>query len=164
MSMYRWMKRAFEGRSVAEMSIAHTLFGIGSFIVTNLLCYSFVSDSLIFFLVALSLWFIFLIWLWIGLVKTVWKSNQDRLGLPVFHFLQIGVIVAVVFTAIPIYRDTAEFKVLFYLFLGFDISIAWLVINFLFLAWIARCKIPFRAYIDIGTIIGMVILQVYLMK
>ena len=162
--MYKWLRGKFEGRSVAEMSIAHTLFGIGSFLMTIFFCFCIASDSPVFFLVAFSLWAIFLIWLWIGLVKTAWRSGQERLGLPIFRFLQIGIIVMFAITILPTCRQFEDLKFLFYMIFAFDIAIAWLVVNFLFLAWFARCKIPLHAYFEIGSTIAMVILQIYLLN
>jgi hypothetical protein len=162
--MYKWLGRQLEGRSVAEMSIMHTLTGVCSLLVI-LLCVSCMdSDSSVLFLVALSLWFIFLIWLWIGLVKTAWRSGRERLGMPIFRYLQIGVLVMIVISVLPWYRSTDDFKILHIIVLAFDIMIAWMIVNFLFLAWFARCKIPLHVYCEIGSIIGMVVLQIWLLS
>jgi len=121
-------------------------------------------QSLLIFLITMSFWFIFHFWMWIGLVKTVWKSGSARLGVWIFRFLQVGVFVMLILVAVPSILSVEEFKILLLVILVFDVVIAWLLINFLFLAWFARCKISFRSYCEIGSIIVMIIIQVWLLN
>ena len=158
--MYQWLDRQLEGRSVVEMSIMHTLVGICSLLAVFVLCFPYPS----LLLTVLILWFIFLVWFWVGLVKTAWRSSSKRLGIPIFRYLQIAVLIMLAITVLPTIRSIEEFKIIGYLILAFDIAIAWLVVNFLFLAWFARCKIPFYAYCEIGTILAMVVFQIWLLS
>lgn len=160
--MYKWLERQLADRSVAEMSIMHTLVSVCSFLV--ILIYFGVTGFAkpIIFLTTMGFWFIGLFWLWIGLVKAAWKSPSERLGLWVFRLLHIGIFVMLLVTVVLSCRSFEELKILLLLILAFDVAIAWLIVNFVFLAWFARCKIPLYVYCEIGSMIGMVVLQVWL--
>ncbi len=172
--MYNWLRQKCENRSIAEMSIWYSITAVGSFIAIILLWGLFiglaggaddenVSDSQTFALLAcLFLWLVFLIWLWIGLVRTAWKWSSKRLGTPIFKYLQIGFFVITIFTMLS-QRDFKEgLKLLSFMLLAFDVVIVCMILNFLFLAWFARCKIPLRTYLEIGSIIIMVTFQVWI--
>lgn len=147
---------------MAEMSIMHTLVGVSSFLAAFIFSFCVDSDSLLLFVASLLFWFVFLVWLWIGLVRIAWKSGSERLGVPIFRYLQIGMLVMAVLTMLPSIHNIDDVKIMVYLVLGFDVVVAWMIINFLFLAWCARCKIPFRVYCEIVSTIVIVIVQAWL--
>lgn len=167
--MYKWLNRQLEGRSVAEMSILHTLTAAGSLVALSL-AFAFVpetdaeSDSArwMLFLIALSVWFVFVCWLWIGLAVCAWKSESERLGTEIFRVLQIGVFVIVVLNMVILGVNADDFKALLFVLLAFDVAVAWMAANFLVLAWCARCRISGRTYFEVGSIFGMVALQFWL--
>ena len=106
----------------------------------------------------------FYIWLWISLVKRARKLEGDRLGVSIFRILQIVFLIVTVIISLPSIRSIDEFNILLIFALVFDVAIVWLAVHFLFLAWLARCKIPFHSYWEIGSIFAMIILQVILLK
>lgn len=162
--MYKWLGKELEGRSVAEMSILHTLTTVCS-LIAILLFIAFVDAAgQTFFLTALAVWLLFVIWLWIGLVRTAWKSPSARLGIPIFRFLQIAVFIMLIITAAVDIHSLEDVKTLLFCILAFDIMIAWMTVNFLLLAWCARCKIPLRAYVEIASIFIMVLVQLWLLN
>ena len=116
---------------------------------------------MILLLVTLSLWLAFVIWLWVGLVRTAWKWGSHKLGTPIFKYLQIGFFVVTVFTALHRSDLRENLNILSLVLLGFDVAIVIMIFNFLLLAWFARCKIPFRAYGQIGSIVLMIVIQVW---
>jgi len=54
-----------------------------------------------------------------------------------------------------------DFKILPFILLAFDIAIVGMIFNFLVLAWFARCKIPLHAYWEIGSIVVMIVIQIW---
>jgi hypothetical protein len=171
--MYGWLRRKFEYRSIAEMSIWYTITAVVSFMVMFLLWgwftgiasgteeYDEGAENLLFLLGNLFLWLVFLAWLWFGLVRIAWKWHHKRLGIQIFKYLQIGFFVGTVLTMLLRSDLWEHFKLLSGLLLAFDIVIAVMIFNFLVLAWFARCKIPLRAYWEIGSIIVMIVIQVW---
>jgi hypothetical protein len=117
---------------------------------------------LLFLLGILFLWLVFLVWLWVVLVRTARKWDHVRLGIKIFKYLQIGILVMTVLTMFPRSNLWEHLKLLAGLLLAFDIVIAVMIFNFLFIAWFARCKIPLHAYLEIGSIILMIVVQVWL--
>ena len=173
--MYNWLRKECENRSVAELSIVYSLTAAASFVGIVLL-FAFLTTSAsgaddksgsshqgITFLVAVSLWLFLFVWLWVGLVRTLWKWGSERLGIAVFRYLQIVFFVMFVLTMLLGRDGWDEWKLLLQFLLVFDAVIVCLIFNFLFLAWFARCKIPLRAYCEIGSIIAMVIFQVWIL-
>ncbi len=172
--MHNWLRRKFEDRTVAEMSIWYTIIAVVSFMVMILLYgwltgiasgtedYDEGASSLLFLLGTLSLWLLFLIWLWVGLVRIAWKWDHERLGVQIFKYLQIGFLVMTVLTMFPRSNLWEHFKLLAGLLLAFDIVITVMIFNFLVLAWFARCKILLHAYLEMGSIILMIVVQVWL--
>ena len=173
--MYKWLRRKFEYRTIAEMSIWYTITLVVSFMVIFFLWGWFTGIAsgteeyddgalhLLFLLGALFLWLVFLVWLWIGLVRTAWKWSHKRLGIQIFKYIQRGFLVMTVLTILPRSNLWEHFKLLAGLLLAFDIVIAVMIFNFLVLAWFARCKIPFQAYWEIGSIILMFIIQIWIL-
>jgi hypothetical protein len=117
--------------------------------------------NLLFLLVTLFIWLVFLVWLWICLVRIARKWDHERLGIPIFRYLQIGFFVMTLFTMLVISDLREDLKILVFMLLVFDIAIGIMIFNFLVLAWFARCKIPLHAYLEIGSIILMIIFQVW---
>lgn len=172
--MHNWLRRKFEDRTVAEMNIWYTIIAVVSFMVMILLWgwftgiasgtedYDEGASNLLFLLGTLSLWLLFLIWLCVGLVRIAWKWDHERLGIQIFKYLQIGFFVGTVLTMLVRSDLLEHFKLMVGLLLVFDIVIVFMIFNFLVLAWFARCKIPLRAYLEIGSIILMIVVQVWL--
>jgi len=171
--MYDWLRRKFEYRSIAEMSIWYTITAVGSFMVIFLLWGLFTglasgpeeydggASHMISLMGALFLWLVFLAWLWVGLVRTAWKWGHERLGTRIFKYLQIGFLVMTALTMLARGDMREHFKILTITLLAFDIAIAGMIFNFLVLAWFARCKIPLHAYWEIGSIVVMIVIQVW---
>lgn len=105
-----------------------------------------------------------MIWFWIGLVRCVWKWERDRLGISIFKIIQYGFIVITVATMVFSGEIQKDFKFIFAMLVVIDIAIAWLMVNFLILVWFARCKLWWRDYWDIGSVFGMIVLQVWMME
>jgi len=171
--MYDWLRRKFEYRSIAEMSIWYTITAVGSFMVIFLLWSLFTglasgpkeydsgASKMLSLLVALFLWLVFIVWLCVGLVRTAWKWGHERLGTTIFKYLQIGFLVMTVLTMLARGDLRENFKILSFILLVFDMAIACMIFNFLVLAWFARCKIPLHAYWEIISIIVMIIIQIW---
>ena len=172
--MYKWLRKEFEYRSIAEMSIWFTITSVVSFMVMFFLWgwftgitsgtekYDEGAEKLLFLLVTLFIWLVFLAWLWICLVRIAWKCDNERLGIQIFRYLQIGFFVMTLFTMLVISDLREDFKILVFMLLAFDIAVGIIIFNFLVLAWFARCKIPLHAYLEIGSIILMIIVQVWI--
>ena len=172
--MYNWIRRKFEFRSIAEMSIFYTITAVVSFLVVFLLWVLITglvggpedfdngAIHLLNLLIALLLWLGFLAWLWISLVRTAWKWNKERLGIKIFKYLQIGFFVMTVLTMLVRRELRGQVKVLVGLLVVFDIVIVIMIFNFLLLTWLARCKISLRAYWEISSIVVMIVIQFWL--
>jgi len=171
--MYDWLRQRCKERSIAELSIGYTIIAVSGVILILLLWGTIISlpgmsneeaasdVQTKALLLALSLWIVFLVWLWVGLVRTAWKWGHDRLGTPIFKMLQIVFFVMTVFIILPQGGNREDLKLLTALLLAFDVAILIMIINFLSLAWFARCKIPLRAYWEIGSTVTMIIVQIW---
>lgn len=171
--MYHWLKQRCRERSIAELSIGYTITAVSGVVlilllwgaIIGLLCMSnerapsdIQTKAL---LLALSLWMVFLVWLWIGLVRTAWKWGHNRLGTPIFKMMQTVFFVMTVFIILPRGEIREDIELLAVMLLAFDVAILIMIVNFLSLAWFARCKIPLRAYWEIGSIVIMIVVQIW---
>ena len=163
------------------MSIWFSIIVAGSLFITILLFALFAgltipqdssngSTVLKIFLVCLFsfLWLVFIFWFWICLVRTAWKWGSEKLGLPVIRILQIAFIIGFIGVAILDVLGSDKpwevLKVLLGMLLIIDGVIVYIIYNFLLLAWFARCRIPSRAYCEIGACMAMFIIQLWMLK
>ena len=60
-------------------------------------------------------------------------------------------------------KDMREsFDMLPFMLLAFDAAIGVMIFNFLTIAWFARCRIPLQAYWEIGSIVAMIVVQIWI--
>ncbi len=45
---------------------------------------------------------------------------------------------------------------------AFDVVVALMMFNFLTIAWCARCRMPLQAYWEIGSIVAMIVIQIWI--
>lgn len=151
------------------MSIWHTIAAVFSFFSAFLLwglTYSLLetvsTDSEIAALfICLMLWFVFIVWLWIGLIRIAHNQGPEKLGFKIFPFIQAVFIVMMM--TLP-FGGLELLAKLMPVLLAIDIAIGVLMFNFLLLAWCARCKIPRGTYIQTASIILMIAVQIWLMN
>lgn len=157
--MYSWLRRRCEGYSVAELSIAHSLIGSMGLLFLFMVSYPF---GPVVWLTILGVWTVFMLWFWFGLVRCVWKSEREGLGISVFKILQYTFVVFLVFSLITSWEFQEGYNFIFSLIAIFDIAVGWLVFNFLLLVLFARCRLTWRDYFDIGSIFCLIIVQVWM--
>lgn len=163
-----WLRENFENRTIAEMSIGFWIAAVSSFFLAvacvakswNWIESRSGSTKTAVVLGALILWLGFLAWLWISLVRIARGWGPERLGLFIFKFLRMGLIVLTVTVGLPVSWD--DLRVFSFVFLAFDSVLVGIVMVFVPLAWSARCRIPWRGYREIFIIAVLFVLQTIL--
>ncbi len=168
--MYKWLKRNFEDRSIAEMGIYYCIFILAGLLVTPLIILAagyivlhlipqgLLRDNVITFtlLAAFAVVPIFLIWLWWSLVKIARSGSVKSLGVEYLKYLQIAFLI---FAVPQFIFDFSQAQIILMVIFFFDAFIMLALIVTLTIACIARCKIPLGTYLSILTVIVLFILQ-----
>jgi len=166
-----WLREYFEGRTVVEMSIWFWIAAVSSLIAGTMIVAAILNwiddpnkpdgdlkrDIIVGGLV---LWAGFLVWLWISFVRIARGWGPERMGTPIFRYLQMGLAVAIAVVVLPVTRG--PIREFLGLLLAFDFAIMGMVGVFLALAWCARCKVPWQTYFEIFTMIALFITQIVL--
>ncbi|MGE5293418.1 MAG: hypothetical protein ACM3VT_01185 [Solirubrobacterales bacterium] len=163
-----WLRENFENRTIAEMSIGFWIAAVSSFFLAvgcvakswNWIESRSGSTKTVVVLGALVLWLGFLAWLWISLVRIARGWGPERLGLFIFKFLRMGLIVLTVAVGLPVSWD--DLRIFSFVFLAFDSVLVGMVMVFVPLAWSARCRIPWRGYREILIIAALFVVQTIL--
>lgn len=162
------LREYFEGRTVAEMSIWFWIAAVASFfLVVGCVAKSWNwigsrggHAKTIAVIGALTLWLGFLAWLWISLVRIARGWGPQRLGLPVFKYLRMGLLGLTAAVGPPAFWDNLGGVP--FLILTFDSVLVGIVRVFVPLAWCARCRIPWPGYREIFFIAVLFVLQIVL--
>lgn|GEM_PF-644144 len=163
------LREHFEGRTVAEMSIFFWIVTVWTFFfAVGCLAKSWTwiegrggPTKTIAVLGAMTLWLGFLAWLWISLVRIARGWGPERLGLPVFKYLRIGLLAAT--AGIILQGPLENLRDFAFLILAFDAVLVGMVLVFLPLAWCARCRVSWRAYREVFVVAAIFVLQIVLM-
>jgi len=168
------LEKKFRDRSLAELSIFYSITAMITFTLAGVLlglassvCKARGDDSSmkIFAVLAIVipvLWIGFLVYLWVGLVRVARLWGENRLGTPIFKYLQIGFFVMTALTMLFRGALFAKFNILMLILIAFDVLILCMIVVFVLLAWSARCKMSRKTYLEITTIVGMILLQFFL--
>ena len=171
--VYRWLSEAFETRSVAEMSIHFCIVATVSFFGALFLALTISgpadtdpppSDARIAagMLTSFGLWLAFLLWLGFSFVRIARRWGPERLGTPIFKILQRAWLIM---TGLIVLAQGIDLFDMFLLSLiVFDVFLLEMVVVFLLIAWLARCKVPWQTYWDVGVIALVFIAQVILFR
>jgi hypothetical protein len=172
---YRWLSEAFEDRTVAEMSIHFCIIVTVSFIGAVFLALALVgprdadpppSDARIAagMLTGFGLWLAFVLWLGISFVRIARRWGPERLGTGIFRLMQRVFLLVAALTMLARGVFFKELDIFLFVLLAFDFVILEMVVVFLLIAWLARCKVPWRTYRDIAVIVLVFVVQVALLR
>ncbi len=172
---YRWLAESFEDRTIAEMSICFCITATASFIALALLLGAALgvgreeqryseSQTQMAMLAGLGLWLGLLIWLAASFVRIARGWPSQRLGTRTFKRMQRVFLVMAALTMLGQGVIVTQLSILLLALLVFDVAILEMVVVFLLLAWLARCKVPRRTYWDIAVIALVFVLQVILFR
>jgi hypothetical protein len=159
-TLFGRLKACFIDRTLAEMSVWYCILAAGSLVAIVLVLGGLGGPAAI--LPGLLLWLIFLIWLWISLIRIAWRSAPERMETSTFKYMQVVFIATAFLTLLARNELMKEWKILSLLFLSFDTAVAGMAIVFLALAWCSRSKVPHRTYREILSMGAILTLQVYL--
>jgi hypothetical protein len=168
------LRRYFEYRSIAEMSvwfciaaaISMIVVTIASVVLGTLVGIGSKSDAIAGAAVlgGLVLWLGFLAWLGWTFVRIARGWGPERLGTPIFRYMQVTFLVMTALTMLPsgvLFKEGNIFPVVL---LAFDTVIVGMVFVFLLLAWSARCRVPWRTYAEVFGMAAMLIFEIFLTK
>jgi len=164
------LRRYFEYRSVAEMSIWFSiaaLAGLIGIVLAGLVLAVLVGIEKatgIAILVGLALWLGCLGWLWVTFVRIARGWGTQRLGTPIFRYMQIAFLALTALTMLARGVLFRQQEIFFLTLLAFDNIIVGMIFVFLLLAWFARCKVPWRTYGEVLAMTAMFVAEVFLTK
>ena len=172
---YRWLAENFEDRSVAEMSIWFCIAATASFIFIMIAMTTVIGPSdernpaddtqvAAGIIGGAILWLGFVIWLGASFVRIARRWDAQRLGTEIFTLIQRGWLVTIGLTMLVRGVYFKEFNIFLGMLVVFDVVILEMIVVFLLLAWLARCKIPWHTYWDIAVIVLVFALQVWLLR
>ncbi len=168
------LRRYFQYRSIAEMSIWFCIVAVAGLIITSLASLGLGTLAGIggqssatvgaVMLGGLVLWLGFLVWLWRRFVRIARGWGAERLGAPTFRCMQVTFLVVAAVTMFAQGVLFEERTIFALLLLSFDTVIVGMAFVFLLLAWSARCRVPWRTHAEVFGMAAMLVLEVLLTK
>ncbi len=159
-TLFGWLRETFESRTLAEMSVWYCIIAAGGLVTITLILGSIGGPAAA--LPALVLWPIFLVWLWVALVRIAWRSGPARMETSTFKYMQIAFAVTTLWTVFTRADLSSDYKIITFLLLTFDAVVMSMALVFLLLAWCSRSKVPWRTYREIVTMSLIFAFQIYL--
>jgi hypothetical protein len=154
------LRRYFEYRTIAEMSVWFCIAAVASLIVTILGSVALGPCGPGAFI----LWLVFLGWLWRTFARIARGWNAARLGTRTFKYMQITFLAAMTLTMLVHGALFEQRKVLALMLLSFDVVVVAMAFVFLLLARSARCRVPWRTYGEVCAMAALLVAEVLLTK
>jgi hypothetical protein len=161
--MFSKTKKDFENRTIADMSVFYSIVFVVSFTIATAFIgaiATFITKDLsdaatITILLAVYLpTIVFLVWLWLALVKIgrSWDKNtlKEKSGFFVFRILQIAFFTMVAINMLLSVEFFDDFSIVILILLVFDGFIFFAIILFLLMCWQIGYKISKRVYMEVA--------------